>query len=63
MTSRINKSAVREYVFATIKSRRPHLAGKKTRIAPEFFERADAHLAQWIIHEIETLPSPGKTIR
>ena len=61
--TRINKSAVRELVFATLLHARPHLAGKKTRISPQFFARADAQLAQWIRKEIEAMPTTGKTIK
>ena len=61
--TRLNKSAVRAYALAILASQRPHLAGKITRVSPSFFERADAHLAQWIRKEIEAMPTTGKTIK
>lgn len=63
MSDLLNKSAVRQFTLDTLKKTRPHLAGKMTRVSPEYFERIETKLRALIINEVAALPTVGATIR
>jgi hypothetical protein len=59
----LNKSAIRQFTLDTIKSARPHLAAKKTRVSPEYFDRIEARLRALIVNDVQAMPSSGSTIK
>jgi hypothetical protein len=57
------RSAVKQFTLDTLKSRRPHLAAKLTRVSSDFYVVMEARLRNAIVGHIDQLPSVGKTIR
>lgn len=60
MSSLINRKAARERTLAIVRNERN---GRFTRVSPEFLERAEAALNQWIWAEVRKHPSKGVTLK
>jgi len=62
-TRLLNRTAVRDYTFAVLKDKRPHLAEKLTRISGSYYLQMEARLINAINDHISHHPSVGATIR
>lgn len=63
MSLLINKARVREYTLSMIKTNRPALADKMTRVSESYYNDVDAALRNVINRHLETMSSSGKTIK
>ena len=62
-THLIKRAALKARVFAILAERRPHLAGKMTRVSGEFIDQCEGHLVRWLERELDQMPTTGKTVR
>lgn len=62
-TRLINRTHVRDKALAVLAAERPHLAPKLTRVSGEFFARAEACLTNFIVAQVRSAPSVGKTLK
>ena len=60
MSALLNKRQVRLLALDLARKNRAH---KFTRVSPEFVNRANSALVMWIMREIASLPSKGRTIK
>jgi len=63
MSNLINRSAVKKYILAKIKSERPGMEKKITRVSQSAIDEYEARLKNWIESDIMSLPSIGKTFK
>jgi hypothetical protein len=58
MGSLLNRKQVKQYALEQAR----HRAHKFTRVGASFYIQCEAHLREFIAHNIHRLPSKGKTI-
>jgi len=59
MSSLINKSALKKYILAQLKAKRPHL--EMTRVSSDALARYESSLKVKILADIKLHPTKGKT--
>lgn len=63
MTSLLNRSAVKKFILAKIKSMRPGMEKQITRVSQEALDNYEARLKAVIESDIMILPTLGKTYK